>query len=43
MGIREIDHEVGRWMGLTLDRVYRRDWMLALLKLWVLLSEDRLF
>lgn len=42
MGIGEIDREVGRWMGLTLDCVCRRDLMLAFLKLRVLLSEDRL-
>lgn len=42
MGIREADGEVGRWMGLTLDCVYRRNLMLALLKLRILLSEDRL-
>lgn len=40
--IREKYREVGRWMGLALGCVYRRDLMLEVLKLRVLLSEDRL-
>jgi len=42
MGIREIDHDVGRCMGLTIICVYRRNLMLALLKLPELLSVIRL-
>jgi hypothetical protein len=41
MGIREIDREVWSWLGLTL--LYPAgDLMLALLKLRILISEDRL-